>query len=128
MSEVANMIYMAIVAHTIWKKRLREVIDTGINAYDTNPEHCKFGTWLREKYDELSQYEIYETVRNLHYEFHREAEKVIQLALSGKVREANLAIEYGSDFDKTSRKLIQSILDWHDVVTKSVNLIKKSRY
>ena len=127
MNEVANMIYMAIVAHTIWKKRLREVIDTGINTYNTNPEHCKFGTWLREKQDELSEYAIYEKVRNLHYEFHGEAEKVIQLALAGKITEANLALEYGSDFDKTSRKLIKSILDWHDVATKSVNLIKKSR-
>jgi len=127
MSEVANMIYTAIVAHTVWKKRLREVIETGVNTYDTNPEHCKFGEWLREKYDELSEYEIYETVRNLHYEFHGEAEKIIQLALDGKTAEASAAIEYGSNFDKTSRKLIQSILDWHDIVTKSVNLIKKSR-
>jgi deoxycytidylate deaminase len=118
MNETANMIYSAIVAHTIWKKRLREVIDTGINIYDTNPEHCRFGTWLREEYEQLSEYANYEIVRNLHYKFHTEAHTIIQLAESGKKKEANLAVEYGSNFDEVSRQLVKSILEWHDVIIK----------
>jgi len=124
MSEVANMIYMAIVAHTIWKKRLREVIDTRVNVYDTHHD----GKWLKEERYRLSaEYEIYETINELHREFHNEAEKVIQLALAGKSEEADAAIDYGSDFDKVSRKLVKSILDWHDAITKGVNLINKNR-
>jgi len=116
MSNTANTIYQAIVAHTAWKKRLREIIDTGENNYDVDPEHCEFGKLLSEYVDELSVYEQYSRVVVLHNEFHEEAAKIIQLALTGQKDEANVAIEYGKKFDNTSQDLVKNLIAWHDAV------------
>ncbi len=117
MSNTANTIYEAIVAHTAWKKRLRDIIDSGKNKYDADPKHCEFGQWLIEHADGLlSIYEHYPQVVHLHDQFHKEAEKIIQLALNGKQQQANAAVEYGSDFDKISTELVQALIAWHDVV------------
>ena len=116
MSNTANTIYQAIVAHTAWKKRLREIIDTGENMYDVSPENCDFGKLLNEHIDELSVYDQYSKVVVLHNEFHEEAAKIIQLALNGHLQEANTAIEYGKDFDNTSQDLVKNLIAWHDAV------------
>ncbi len=116
MSNIANTIYQAIVAHTAWKKRLREIIDTGENVYDVNPENCEFGKLLCEYVDELSVYDQYSKVVVLHNKFHAEAAKIIQLALNGHQQEANTAIEYGKDFDNISQDLVKNLIAWHDAV------------
>ena len=116
MSNTANTIYQAIVAHTAWKKRLREIIDTGENNYDIDPKHCEFGKLLSEHVDKLSVYDQYSRVVVLHNEFHEEAAEIIRLALSGKKEEANAAIEYGKDFDNTSQDLVKNLIAWHDAV------------
>ena len=116
MSNIANTIYQAIVAHTAWKKRLREIIDTGKNEYDVSSEHCDFGKLLNEKVGELSVYEQYSTIVALHRKFHDEAAIIIKLATSGQQKEANAAIEYGKEFDATSQSLVKTLIAWHDVV------------
>ncbi len=117
MSNTGNTIYQAIVSHTAWKKRLREIIDTGENKYDVDTEHCKFGKWLKENADGLlSIYEHYPQVVHLHDQFHKEADKIIRLALYEKLQEANTAVGYGGDFDHISQGLVRALIAWHDVV------------
>jgi len=116
MSSNANKIYMAIVAHTAWKKRLNNVIDTGKNTYNTDHHACEFGTWLDENEEELQQFEHYTKVKQLHKKFHFEAANIIDLATSGRGEEAKKALDYGSDFETISHQLVEEIIAWHDVV------------
>ncbi len=117
MSNTANAIYEAIVAHTAWKKQLREIIDTGENKYDVDAEHCEFGKWLIEHANGLlSVYKHYPQVVYLHDQFHKEAGQIIQIALDRKLQEANTAVGYGGDFDHISQELVKSLIAWHDVV------------
>jgi len=116
MSQIANTIYQAIVSHTTWKKRLHQIIDTGSNEYDVDAGHCEFGKWLKEQAEELSLYEHYQHIVHLHSQFHQDAQKIIQLTVDGKWKEANKAIEYGSDFDHLSQELVKNLIAWHDIV------------
>jgi len=116
MSQIANTLYHAIVAHTAWKKRLREIIDSGKNEYDIDVEHCQFGQWLKEQADILKTYEHYQDVIHLHNEFHQEAEQIILLALKGKVKEANTAVGYGNHFDHISQELVKNLIALHDQI------------
>ena len=116
MNNIANTIYQAIVAHTAWKKRLREIIDTGENVYDINSESCEFSKLLNEHADELGVHDCCPKIVDLHNEFHKEAAKIIQFALNGQQQEANEAIEYGRDFDNISQELVKNLIVWHDDV------------
>jgi hypothetical protein len=116
MSQIANTIYQAIVSHTTWKKRLHDIIDAGVNEYDVDARRCGFGKWLKENAEQLSLYEHYQHIVNLHSQFHQDAEKIIQLALEEKWKEASKAIEYGSDFDHLSQELVKNLIAWHDIV------------
>ncbi|HAI69602.1 MAG TPA: hypothetical protein DCM38_09230 [Gammaproteobacteria bacterium] len=116
MSQIANTLYQAIVVHTAWKKRLREIIDSGKSEYDIDAEHCQFGQWLKEQADILNTYEHYQPVIHLHNEFHYEAENIIQLAINGKVKEANTAVGYGNHFDHISQELVKNLIAWHDQI------------
>ena len=117
MSNTANAIYEAIVVHTAWKNKLREIIKTGKNKYDVDAEHCQFGKWLIEHADGLlSVYKHYPQIVYLHDQFHKEAGKIIQLALDRKFKEANTSVGYGGDFDHISQEMVKNLIAWHDVV------------
>jgi FPC/CPF motif-containing protein YcgG len=116
MNQIAKTLYQAIVAHTAWKQRLRQIIDKGENQYDIDIEHCQFGQWLKKEAEELKKYEHYQEVIDLHREFHQQADNIIQLALKGKVKEANAAIEYGKYFDHISQELVKNLIAWHDQI------------
>jgi len=107
---------MAILSHTAWKKRLHNAIETGGTEYDPDPNHCEFGKWLRNNEDELGQYEQYASIIELHEQFHNEAKKIVEFAVAGQKKEALAAMEYGSDFEKISQKLVHLIITWHDEV------------
>mgnify|MGYP003572345585 CR=1 FL=1 len=116
MSNIANTIYGAIVSHTAWKKHLHNVVDAGKNESNLGQKTCELSKWFEENVKELSQYKHYPLVTELHNKFHQETDKIIQLALNGKQQQANAAVEYGSDFDKISKELVQTLIAWHDVV------------
>jgi hypothetical protein len=116
MSNTANAIYQAIVAHTAWKKRLYELVKSGTSEQNLKVENCEFKQWLEENAQELSQYELYTKVSQLHNIVHDKAEEIISLALQGKKSEALSQMEYGSDFEELSKELVQFLIEWHDVV------------
>jgi hypothetical protein len=115
-NSTANRIYMAILSHTAWKKRLHDAIETGETEYDPDPTHCEFGKWLQNNEAELGQYEQYANIAQLHEQFHDEAKKIVALAVVGQKEEALIAMAYGSEFEKISQKLVHLIIAWHDEV------------
>ena len=117
MSNIANTIYQAIVAHTAWKKRLNELVKAGgIDGQGFKIKNCEFKRWLEENAQELSHYEHYTKVFELHEIVHEKAEQIVSLTLQGKKSEAQSQMEYGGEFEELSKELVQLLIEWHDVV------------
>lgn len=116
MEKIAHQIYKAIVHHTTWKKHLHEMIESGIVDEELGEEVCEFGQWLKENVEKLNSSEHYFKVAELHHQVHKEAQRIITLALSGRREEALAAIVYGSEFEHISQSLVQNIIAWHDAV------------
>lgn len=76
-----------------------------------NPHHCQFGKWLdSSKIAKKSKH--YNEVNTLHIEFHERAAEVAGLAISGQSKSATHKMEIGSEFSKTSAKLVNILADW----------------
>ncbi len=116
MSKIANHIYMAIVKHTAWKKRLHEAVQTGKNFSNLGLEQCELGKWLITNAEELKEYDHYYLVVDYHGQLHQEADKIIELAQQGHQQRALSSLEYGSHFEHISQQLVQNIIAWHDTV------------
>ncbi|WP_353569964.1 CZB domain-containing protein [Candidatus Albibeggiatoa sp. nov. BB20] len=120
MSNLANEIYMLIVSHTKWKKRLQEMVNAGEGDFDSMlKEDSEFCEWIKSNSGQFQGDSHYEAVSNLHQEFHRETEKIIQLAADSDKETASKAMDYGSDYERLSQLLVQKIIAWHDEVSKS---------
>ena len=53
-------------------------------------------------------------VMNLHADFHKEAARVLQLALTGHKDEAEAAIAFKSEYAKLSAHLTEGMIKWKD--------------
>jgi chemoreceptor zinc-binding protein len=110
----------AIAAHASWKARLRSSINTGKSDVSVETvrtdNHCEFGKFLYGP--ELSaaekQSEHYRTIKPLHAQFHQEAAKVLELALSGQKEAAEQALGMGGSCAKIATTLTQAIMKWRD--------------
>jgi hypothetical protein len=110
----AEQVNAAVAAHGQWKARLRDAISTGSSEFQvavvSQDAQCVFGKWLYgEGKTSFPSAADREKVRTLHAEFHREAAKVLALAVSGKAKEASLALEPGSPFSKISGSLVSTL-------------------
>lgn len=117
MGNIANTIYMAVVSHTSWKKRLHDIIDTGKYEVSVAVDKCEFNQWLHENQAELEKYKNFAEVKKLHEKFHLEAAQIVRLATTGKKKEAEEALNYGSAFESVSQDLVRHIIAWHDEVS-----------
>lgn len=118
MSNAALVIQIdeAIGAHGLWKMRLRSAIRS--HHCDITPRqasedcHCKFGKWLLDPQFPSAHRDAvpHSVVRRVHAEFHREAGKVLQLALDGQEKTAIAALE--GAFADTSEKLVRALMKW----------------
>lgn len=101
----------AINAHTMWLIRLRKSINQGSSEFKpetVKPDNnCEFGKWF---YSELAKTHqntpIYAEIKNLHARFHKQAAAILELALKGKKKEAEMEMEATSEFKKLSLQLI----------------------
>ena len=119
--ELKEQINKAIGAHGAWKARLRAAIDTGSS--DFKPEivqtdnQCEFGKWLHNEGNaEIRKMPVYKTVVQYHAEFHKEAARVLTLAVSGKKDEAEEAMKAGSKFAIVSSSLTSTMMEWRNNV------------
>ena len=108
----------AVGDHGMWKKRLKNTIDTGkinvpISAIKADNQ-CNFGKWLYGPTitDEEKNSHHYHKVRELHAAFHEKASKVAQLAISGHKAGAMKMLEVNGEFTRASADLTTSMMAW----------------
>ena len=111
-----DAINAAIGAHAEWKQRLRSASDTGKSEWSVDrvsPDNlCAFGKWLYSLPETERQEERWTLVRSLHADFHKEAAKVLDLALRGIQAEAKALMAFESVYAKTSAKLTWEMMEW----------------
>ena len=112
----SDEINKAIGAHGMWKQRLRTAIDTSSSditvAVARTDNTCAFGTWLYGLPAAERTAGSAAEVRKLHAEFHTEAARVLQLALSGQKPEAERALGANSAFAAKSGELTAAMMRW----------------
>jgi methyl-accepting chemotaxis protein len=108
----------AMAAHAAWTARLKAAIvsrhlDVPVTTIRADNQ-CQFGKWLygSEFSGAESQTENYRQTRQLHAQFHQEAAKVAQLALSGEKGAAELAMAPASEYAKISADLTKVLTRW----------------
>jgi hypothetical protein len=119
-----EVIEKALLAHGEWKKSLARMVENGdktlcpeIVAKD---DQCEFGKWLYLGIaPDVQVQPIYNRVRELHAEFHKEASRVLALAFSGRRDEAMEAIEFTSNFARLSGALAFALSQWKFKFTKA---------
>jgi hypothetical protein len=99
----------AIAAHGRWKARLRQAIETGKSEWKADSVRsdslCDFGKWLHTCSSAEKATERWTKIRDLHSEFHKEAARILALAVAGRKSDAEGAIALGSHFSTTSADL-----------------------
>lgn len=112
----------AIVAHSKWKLRLREAIDTGKSSWQVqevrHDRGCEFGQWLAALPLTQKFAAHAEKVRSLHAEFHVLAAEVLETALVGRKVEASALMALGSRFSVVSSDLVMAIIAWQEDLAK----------
>ncbi len=73
---------------------------------------CEFGNWLFGLPASEQSSPHWQKVQQLHAEFHREAARVLRLAVEGQKTEAYQAMDLESRFMKTSAKLTEAMREW----------------
>jgi len=113
-----SMLQNALQAHSAWRGRLKTAtvsgkLDLPVASVKAD-DQCQFGKWLYGP--ELpaleKQSDQYRKVKNLHAQFHQEAAKVAQMAVSGQQAAAEKALGLSSDFSKASYALMDAVKSW----------------
>ncbi len=106
----------AIAAHMAWKVRLARAIAYGSSDFVVEvvrqDDQCPFGKWLYEIDPVQRRSPDHELVRTFHADFHVAAAAVLDLAVAGKRRAAEAAMEPGSEFARTSMELMLALVAW----------------
>lgn len=113
---IMEEIQKAIAAHGMWKQRLRTAIATGqsdVSVSDVcHDNQCAFGKWLYTLDPATRSSNRWQCVRTLHADFHREAARILELALAGRKFEAEEALTFSRPFSDISAKLTAEMMAW----------------
>ncbi|MBF0282603.1 MAG: CZB domain-containing protein [Zetaproteobacteria bacterium] len=113
--EMATQIRTAIGVHGLWKQRINSAIQTGTSEWQpakVAPHNlCDFGQWL-DTVPANHRDNHFNNVAVVHADFHKEAARVLQLAISGKTDEATEAASRTSEYGKLTAKLTTSMMAW----------------
>jgi methyl-accepting chemotaxis protein len=119
MSQLTAALDKAIAAHGMWKRRLKNAMDSGqsdvtppVVAADNN---CEFGKWLYSDGMKLTSIEKgtdFEAVRKLHADFHRCAADTLGKALKGDRQGCDCDIGLTGRFTDASAKLTGAMMAW----------------
>jgi hypothetical protein len=109
-------IVRAIGTHQGWKQRLCVAIGSGSSedAVETvcRDDRCRFGQWLYALDEETKATHRWKWVSATHADFHREAAKVLQLALAGQKKDARRATSGSSRYGGISNRLVSELNEW----------------
>ncbi|MFM8330429.1 MAG: CZB domain-containing protein [Candidatus Methylumidiphilus sp.] len=106
----------AQAGHGLWKSRLARAIASGeakISPQQAAADDCcDFGRWLYALPPHTHRSPLYNSVRKLHAQFHKQAALVLRLALAGHRDVAKLAMMPGSGFQRVSDDLAKALRRW----------------
>ena len=119
--QTLDEIAKAMDAHGAWKLKLRAAIMTGNS--DVSPDtarsddHCAFGQWLQSASasPEMRASPYFQSVRQLHAEFHRSAGDVLRHALDKNTDQANTLLS--GSFSTSSHVLMVELTKWKRELT-----------
>lgn len=113
---IQEEIQRAIEAHARWKRELHSAIESGKSEFAVEnvcqDNRCAFGQWLYAQDTATEASPRFQCIRTTHADFHREAARILGLALAGKKVEAKKAFAYGSAFTGISAKLTAEMTAW----------------
>lgn len=106
----------AIAAHGQWKIRIRNAIGTGQSEYTPQTiqadNQCVFGKWFYSLPISQRDSESGRLVKDLHAKFHREAARILEMAITGRKVEAENAMSLSGDYSRLSAELTRAIISW----------------
>ena len=115
--DIKKQIFGALGAHGKWKTRLHDAAETGTSEWDPETvkscHNCEFGKWL-DAFPNEGKDESYTKVFALHDRFHKEAARVLAMALSGATSEAKAEIAPDSEYAHLSLELSSALMEWRD--------------
>jgi len=115
-STLKQQITAAIAAHHAWMGRLRTAAEYGRSSVDVattqKEDACPIGIWLtRDISSTLKARPLYSRSRALHAQFHKEAARVLALALARDPR-AKSELAEGGTFASVAGELRHTLYDW----------------
>jgi chemoreceptor zinc-binding protein len=115
-STLKQQITAAIAAHHAWMGRLRTAAEYGRSSVDvettSKEDACPIGIWLtRDISPSLKARPLYARSRTLHAQFHKEAARVLTLALARDPR-AKTELAEGGTFAAVAGELRHTLYDW----------------
>ncbi|HTD32587.1 MAG TPA: CZB domain-containing protein [Candidatus Elarobacter sp.] len=115
-STLKQQITAAIAAHHAWMGRLKTAAEYGRSSVDVETtakeDVCPIGIWLtRDISPGLKARPLYTRTRTLHAQFHREASRTLNLALSRDPR-AKSELAEGGAFMHVANELRRTLYDW----------------
>jgi len=111
----------AISAHVLLTAKLKAAIQSGESSYFL-PEveaddQCELGKWLKSPISpESHNSPHYTKTLELHHQFHREAGRILRLAIDGKSAEALRAMEANAEITKACASLVSELRAWNQAM------------
>jgi methyl-accepting chemotaxis protein len=105
-------------AHAMWKSRLQSAIDSGKLEVSLDvvrvDNACAFGKWFlgSDIPENVKQTAQYQSIKEMHAQFHKAAARVGELAISGKKADAEQMMSENGDFASLSQRLTSALMDW----------------
>lgn len=112
---IKEEVQKAMGVHGLWKVRLKDAINTGKSEFKTTTvcqdNQCAFGQWLYGLNPRMQNLKRWQCVKTAHADFHREAARVLELALTGKKADAlNAMSGPAAPFERASTKLVMELV------------------
>ena len=105
MASTLEQLDKALAAHSMWKHRLRDLVENGTGDIDAKTamrdDACEMGKWLRGFKPSVGEQPFYNAVCARHTQFHEAVGKVVMLADGA----ADFAKKIGLDMDLSARGL-----------------------
>jgi hypothetical protein len=106
----------ALNGHGAWRQRLITAIEQGTSEFQvaniTPDNRCDFGKWFYSLPADVRSQALCQKVQKLHADFHTEAAKILNLAVTGKKAEATGLMAFGGRYMDISGKLTLALNQW----------------
>ncbi len=113
----------AIAAHTMWKIRLRKVVDGHGERLEAasvaKDDQCELGKWIHGPGANFKSFDAFTRLKTAHAKFHKCAAQVITEANGGRKDAAEALLEPQGEFAKVSTETVTAIMALQRASAKS---------